>query len=58
MSKIHIKPSHVGLLHKKLDIPAGKKIPLSAIMQAEHSKDQTLRREAQFAANARHWNHK
>lgn len=55
---IHIKPSHEGLLHEKLHIPEGQKIPVSALMQAKHAKSQAERQEATFALNARHFNHK
>lgn len=54
---IMIKPSHKGLLHKKLGIPQGQKIPASAIEKASHSKIPALRREADFARNARHFKH-
>lgn len=55
---IKIKPSHKGNLHKALGIPAGQKIPLSKEEKAAHSKNPTLRREAQFAINARKFKHK
>jgi len=55
---INIKPSHKGLLHKKLGVPMDKPIPAGKLLKAEHSKSAALRREAQFAANARTWKHK
>lgn len=55
---IKIKKSHKGLLHKDTKTPAGKKIPLSKIKAAEHSKDKKVRARAQFADNARSFNHK
>lgn len=55
---IKIKPSHKGNLHKALGVPAGQKIPLSKEEKAAHSKNPTLRREAQFAINARKFKHK
>ena len=55
--KIKIRPSHRGLLHKKEGIPAGKPIPEGTLMHDLHSKSEKLRKEAQFAENAKHWNH-
>ena len=52
---IRIKKSHEGKLHKALGIPAGQKIPLSKEEKAAHSKSPSLRKEAQFALNARHF---
>jgi hypothetical protein len=54
---IHIKKSHVGLLHKKLGIPAGKKISLAELHKAAHSKSLSERKEANFAINARKFKH-
>lgn len=48
-----IKPSHVGLLHKKLGVPEGEKIPLEKIEKATHSKSPSLRKQAIFAKNFR-----
>ena len=47
-----------GALHKELGVAKGKKIPVSKIKAAEHSKNPTERKRAQFADNARKWNHK
>lgn len=55
---IKIKKSHEGKLHKALGIPAGQKIPLGKIEKAAQSKSPSLRKEAQFALNARHFKHK
>lgn len=55
---IHIKPSHKGLLHKQLGIPAKKGIPLSTLVHAKHSKNAATRKRANFAINARKWSHK
>ena len=55
---IKIKKSHEGNLHRALGIPAGQKIPLSKEEKAAHSSNPTLRREAQFAINARKFKHK
>lgn len=54
---IHIKPSHKGLLHRKLGVPEGKPIPKAKIEAAEGSKSPALRKEAQFAENASHFDH-
>jgi len=43
---IAIKPSHKGLLHKKLHKKQGQTIPLSELMRAKHSSSPALREEA------------
>lgn len=55
MSKIDIKPENKGLLHKKLSVPQGHKIPASKIAAAKNSPSPALRKEASFAANAAKW---
>ena len=52
---IHIKASHKGLLHEKLGVPQGQPIPAGKIKSAEHSSSPALRKEAQFADNAKKW---
>ena len=52
---IKIKPSHKGLLHKKLGVPQGKKIPKAKLAKAAKSKSPALRKEANFAKNANDW---
>jgi hypothetical protein len=54
---IKIKPSHKGLLHKDLGVPKDKPIPAGKLADALHSTSETLRKRAQFAANAKKWNH-
>ncbi len=54
---IDIKPSHKGLLHKKLGIPQGEPIPEAKLRAAAKSANPTLRKEAQFALNAKKWKH-
>lgn len=54
---IKIKASRKGLLHSKLDVPQGKKIPDSKLEAAKHSKSAALRKEANFAINAKKFNH-
>jgi hypothetical protein len=49
---ITIKPSHEGRFHRWAKVPNGQEIPMSKIKQAK------VRKEAHFADNARHWNHK
>jgi hypothetical protein len=51
---IHIKPSHRGLLHEKLGVPQGEKIPKAKIEKAAHSNDPVLKKEAVFAENFGH----
>lgn len=55
---IHIKPSHKGKLHKALGVPQGQKIPASKLAAAKRSKSAAVRKEANFAANAKKWSHK
>ena len=52
-----VPTSHKGLLHEKLGVPEGKNIPLKKLTKALHSKNETLRREAQFAENMKHLKH-
>lgn len=52
---IKIKPSHKGLLHKKLGVPQDKKIPAAKLKKAAKSKSPALRKEANFAKNAKDW---
>lgn len=53
---INIKPSHKGLLHKKLGVKQGDKIPASKIVSAKNSSSPATRKQATFAANAKKWN--
>lgn len=46
-----------GALHKDLGVPQGDKIPVKKIEKATHSNNETLRKRAQFAENAKHWHH-
>lgn len=54
---INIKPSRKGLLHKKLGVPQGQPIPMAKIKKAEKSPSPALRKEANFADNAKGFNH-
>lgn len=54
---INIKPSHKGLLHKKLGVPQGQKIPASKIAAAKNSPSAATRKQATFAQNAKKWSH-
>lgn len=54
---ITIKPSHKGLLHKKLGVPQGKKIPAAKLAKAAKSKSPALRKEANFAKNSKQFEH-
>lgn len=53
-----IKIKHPGRLHKRLGIPEGQKIPAERLTSALHSDDPSLRKEANFARNAKKWHHK
>jgi len=54
---INIKPSHEGLLHKKLGVKQGAKIPASKLASAKNSPNAATRKQATFAQNAKSWNH-
>ena len=54
---IKIKPENKGKLHEKLGVPKDKKIPAKALAKAANSKSPALRREAQFAINAKKFKH-
>ena len=54
---IEIKKEHEGLLHKDLGVKAGEKIPMSSILAKLHAKSPAVRKRANFARNARKWNH-
>jgi hypothetical protein len=56
-TSIHIKPSRKGLLHKKLGVPTGKPIPAAKLAAAKKSKSPSLRKEANFAINAKKFKH-
>jgi len=40
---------HPGKLHRELGVPEGKKIPAKKLGKAEHSKNPTIRKEANLA---------
>ncbi len=46
-----------GALHKDLGVPSDKSIPSGKLEKATHSDNETLRKRAQFAENAKHWHH-
>ena len=48
-----VKPSHKGLLRKKLHVKEGEKIPAKKLDKAAHSKNPTLRKEANLAETFR-----
>jgi hypothetical protein len=55
---IEIKKSHEGRFQEWAKFPNGQEIPMSKIKQGENSPNPAVRKEARFADNARHWNHK
>jgi hypothetical protein len=57
LTSFGIKPSHKGLLHKKLGVPQGKPIPAKKLAAAKNSKSPALRKEANFAINAKKFKH-
>jgi len=55
---IEIKPSHKGLLHKNLGVPQGQKLSAHELNVAANSHDPKVRERANFAIQAKKWNHK
>ncbi len=53
---IHIKESHKGLLHSKLGIAKGKKIPASKLSIKPGDSPATVKQKT-FAKNAKKWSH-
>jgi len=51
-------PESKGKLHKKLGVPEGKKIPSGKLEKAEHSKNPTLKKEANLAKTLKGMNKK
>lgn len=47
-----------GKLHHELGVPEGEKIPAKKLKKAEHSKNPTLRREANLAKTLSKFNKK
>jgi len=56
-SGIWINPANKGRLHKALGVKKGAKIPVARLRKAAKSKNETLRKRAQFALNARKFKH-
>ena len=56
-SGIKINPANKGALHKMLGIADGQKIPVRDLEKAAHSTDPVERKRANFALNARKFNH-
>ncbi|MDE2101918.1 MAG: hypothetical protein KGL39_32025 [Patescibacteria group bacterium] len=52
---IKIKPQNKGKLHRKLGVPEGEPIPASKLAAAKKSPSPAVRKEANFAANAKKW---
>ena len=48
---------HPGKLHRELGVPEGKKIPAKKLEKASHSKNTTLRREANLAETLKKLRH-
>ena len=46
-----------GALHKQLGISQNKKIPVGTLREKVKSSNETTRKRAQFALNARKWKH-
>lgn len=59
-SKIHIKPEHVGQLHKAMGVPVGRRLNggdlMNTIAAAKQSGNTKVEKQAVFAKNAKGWN--
>ena len=53
--KLHLKKA---ALHKALGVKSSAKIPAKKLQAAKHSKSPLERKRANFAINAKKWNHK
>jgi hypothetical protein len=51
---LHLKK---GALHEEENVPEGKPIPGYKLAEALHSKNEHVRKMAQFAKNAKKWHH-
>jgi hypothetical protein len=49
INKALSKKGSKGKLHRELGVPQGEKIPAKKLANAEHSKNPTLRKEANLA---------
>lgn len=47
-----------GALHEEENVPEGKPVPGYKLAEALHSKNEHVRKMAQFAKNAKKWKHK
>lgn len=56
-SGIHINPAHKGMLHEDLGVPQGQPISEGAEEEAAENGSPAVRKRAQFALNARKFNH-
>lgn len=54
---ININPKNKGELHRDLGVPVGEPISASKLMTAMHSKSPAVRKRANFARNAKKWDH-
>lgn len=54
---INLNPAHKGRLHSTLKVPQGQPIPAGKLTKALDAKSPAVRKEAQFAENAKGWDH-
>ncbi len=57
-SGIHINPANAGKLRATAGVKKGAKIPVAKLEQMKRSSNPTTAKRANFALNARSWNHK
>jgi len=60
MAKYSVKDAikHPGKLHRELGVPEGKKIPAKKLDKATHSKNPTIRKEANLAETLKKLRHR
>ena len=52
-----INPENKGSLHRALGVPLDKKIPEKKLEKAEHSRNSTIRKEADLAKTLKGFKH-
>lgn len=57
-SGIHINPANAGKLRSAAGVKKGQKIPVAKLEQMKNSPNKKTAARANFALNAREWNHK
>ena len=56
MRPIHIKKSHIGLLHKNMGVPKGQSLGMADLEHAEQGASPAMMKRLIFTENAKGWN--